>query len=62
LDVSEEGEVSDVRVIEGMGGLTDASIDAAREWKFVPVKDAQGKPTRSHAYAVLVYRFPLVAQ
>ncbi len=62
LNVSEEGEVSDVQVVEGMGGLTDASIEAAREWKFAPAKNSQGKPTPSHAYAVFVYRFPLVAQ
>ena len=58
-EVSAEGKVSDVQVIEPMGVLTSASTDAVRRWRFTPAEDEQGAATSSHAYAVLVYRYPL---
>jgi TonB family protein len=62
LNTSAEGQVTDVQVIKPMGVLTETSIDAVRKWKFTPAKDEQGKSIPSQAYAVLVYRFPLIVQ
>jgi TonB family protein len=59
--ISAEGRVSDVRVIKPVGVLTDTSIDAVRRWKFTPAEDDRGARTSSHAYAVLVYRLPVIA-
>ncbi len=60
MDISTEGQVSDVQVVKPMGVLTDSSINAVRQWKFTPAEDEKGRPIRSHAYAVLVYQFPLI--
>ena len=57
-DISENGTVSDTHVIRSMGVLTEASVTAVRKWSFTPAVDEEGKKTPSHAYAVLVYRFP----
>ena len=57
-DISDKGQVSNVEVIRSMGVLTDASVDAVRKWSFIPARDEEGKETPSHAYVVLVYRFP----
>ncbi len=60
MDISAEGQVTDVQVVKPMGILTDSSIDAVQQWKFMPAEGKRGKPIRSHAYAVLVYQFPLI--
>jgi TonB family protein len=60
LEISLEGQVTDVQVVKPLGILTDSSIDAARKWKFKSAVDAQGRAIASHAYAVLVYRSPIL--
>jgi TonB family protein len=60
LDISAEGQISDVHIVKSLGVLTQTSIDAVRQWKFAPARDTRGNATASHAYAVLVYRFPLI--
>lgn len=60
-DISAEGWVVDVRVVKSMGILTDASVDAVKKWKFVPARDSHGNKTPAHAYTVLVFRFPTIA-
>lgn len=59
-EISEDGTVAGVRVIQGLGALTDASIEAVRQWKFAPAVDADGRKIASRAYAVFVYRFPVI--
>ncbi len=60
-EISDKGKVSQVQVIEGMGVLTDASLQAIRRWEFTPAKDKDGEARASHAYAIFVYRYPNVA-
>ena len=59
VKISEEGRVTEVQVVKGMGVLTNASTEAVRKWEFIPAKNEQGIDSSSHAYAVFVYRFPL---
>ena len=59
LTVSAEGAVSRVEVTRGVGGLTQAGIDAVKRWRFLPAKDSAGRNVPSQAYAVLVFRRPL---
>ena len=60
-DISDEGQVSDVKVVEPMGVLTDTSIDAVRRWQFMSAEDERGMRISSHVYAVFVYRFPILS-
>jgi TonB family protein len=60
IEISSEGSVTDVRAEKTAGALTDVSIDAVRKWKFLPAEDERGIATASSAYAVLVYRFPII--
>jgi TonB family protein len=62
VDISAKGDVSKITTIKSVGGLTESSIEAVQKWKFKPAEDAQGKATPSHAYAVLVYRFPVLTE
>lgn len=61
-DVSAEGQVVDVRPIKSLAAVTETSMDAVREWEFVPATDSRGKQVASHAYIVLVFRFPVLAK
>jgi TonB family protein len=61
MDISIEGNVTDVKTIESVGGLTESSIEAVQKWKFKSSKDAKGRAMPSHAYAVLVYRLPVLS-
>jgi TonB family protein len=59
-EVSDDGRVSDIKVVKSLGSLTDAGIDAVRQWEFSPARDDQGNNVVSHAYIVLVFRSPLL--
>jgi TonB family protein len=61
LDISPKGDVTDIKAIKSVGGLTESSIEAVRNWEFQPAEDSSGKAMPSHAYAVLVYRFPVLS-
>lgn len=61
-DVSADGRVSDVRAVKSLGALTETSMDAVREWEFMPASDGRGKEIASRAYIVLVFRFPVLAK
>jgi len=56
-DISDEGTVSDVRVLKPMGAFTEACVEAVRKWAFHPAGDSKGKAKTSHAYIVIVYRY-----
>jgi hypothetical protein len=61
LDITDEGRVAAAQVIKSLGVLTDTSVGAARKWEFIPLQDGKGKKIPSHAYAVFVFRFPVLA-
>ena len=58
--VAADGGILDVQTIQAMGVLTEPSAEAVRKWKFTPAQDARGVKKASHAYAVFVYRFPVI--
>jgi hypothetical protein len=60
MDISAAGSVEDVNPLKSAGDLTGVSIAAVRKWKFMPAKNDTGAEIRSHVYAVLVYRSPIV--
>jgi TonB family protein len=60
VEVAADGSILSVRTIQAMGALTDVSVTAVRKWKFTPAENARGLKEASHAYAVFVYRFPLI--
>jgi TonB family protein len=59
VEISAEGRISDVQVIKGMATMTELSLEAVRKWEFVAPVNAKGVKQASHAYVVLVYRFPI---
>jgi TonB family protein len=62
IEISSSGNVASLQAERGAGSLADVSIDAVRKWKFLPAKDDRGMAISSSAYAVLVYRFPVIDQ
>ena len=62
VEVAADGSILDVRTLQAMGVLTDVSVAAVRKWKFTPAEDARGVKEASHAYAVFVYRFPVIGK
>jgi hypothetical protein len=60
LEIDETGGVSNVDGVESPGGLTDPCADAVRAWKFAPARDHSGRQTRSRAFAVCVFRHPVL--
>jgi len=58
-DISTDGRVAGVKVVKPMGVLTETSIKAVERWEFIPAQNAKGTRQSSHAYVVLVFRFPL---
>ena len=60
-DVSASGTVTATEVIKEAGGLTSASEDAVKGWRFLPARDTQGGVKCSSVFAVLVFRIPVTA-
>ncbi len=60
LEIGDDGQIQSVRTIKGMGVFTEASADAVRKWRFTPSIDERGVKKASSAYAVFVYRFPVI--
>ena len=58
-DISDDGSVSSVETVKGLGVFTDASTEALQKWMFIPAQDEEGKRIPSQAYVVFVFRFPL---
>jgi TonB family protein len=52
LGISPRGDVANYRVLVGPPLLTDAAVDAIREWKFQP-NEVQGEPTWSRTRALV---------
>lgn len=62
VEISANGRVTDAKIVQGMGALTEASLEAVRKWEFTPPADANGVKQISHAYVVFVYRLPISVQ
>jgi hypothetical protein len=60
MEINPEGKVDGVDVLQALGGVTETSVRAVREWTFTPAKDGKGKPIPAHAFALFIYRFPVV--
>jgi hypothetical protein len=61
-EISADGSITEIQALKSAGSLTDVSIDAVRKWKFLPAEDDRGIGKPSFAYAVFVYRFPIIEQ
>jgi TonB family protein len=62
VDVGEDGGILNIRTLKGIGALAEISVEAVRQWKFSPAEDVRGLKTASRAYAVFVYRTPVIEQ
>ncbi len=60
LEISADGAVRSADVVRRLGGLTQTSVEAVRRWRFAPAHDSRGRPVASEAYAVLVFRTPVI--
>lgn len=46
-EIDESGRVADVEVLKGLpAGLTEAALEAIRQWRFEPARDASGEAIR----------------
>ncbi len=61
LEIADSGNVTRVKEIKGAGALTSASIAAVKQWQFKPARNSDGGVVSSKAYAVCVFRRPLLA-
>ena len=59
LDLTAAGGIDKIEAVRQLGVCTDAGIQAVRQWRFTPARDASGKAVPSKAYVVFVFR-PLV--
>ncbi|HYK90052.1 MAG TPA: energy transducer TonB [Acidobacteriota bacterium] len=59
LEVAKDGSIGRIEPVKQLGPLTQASIQAVKEWKFEPASDRKGNAVSSQVYAVLVFRTPL---
>ncbi len=58
VSLTEQGQVSDVRLVGDAPGFADAALSAARSWRFRPAT-LRGRPHPSRAYLIFVFRQPL---
>ncbi|MBM3790796.1 MAG: hypothetical protein FJW35_10680, partial [Acidobacteria bacterium] len=62
LRVARSGAVERTTVLKGLGSLTQACSDAARQWKFNPARNITGDMIQSDVYAVCVFRQPVLGK
>ncbi len=60
LGINGAGSVTRTEVVQGLGGLTDACVSAAKKWQFSPALGSQKAASSSDAYAVFVLRRPVL--
>jgi hypothetical protein len=60
FEVAQNGSIGRLKVIKNLGELTNASVQALRGCRFIPARDRKGNPVSSEAYAVFVFRPPLL--
>ncbi len=56
LTVMSSGAVGEVQVVQELGDLTKAAIEAVRKWTFTPARHAANKGIPSRAFAICIYR------
>ncbi len=56
LTVASSGAVGEVHVVQELGDLTKAAIEAAKKWTFTPARGDANKSVPSRAFAICVYR------
>lgn len=57
-DITENGNVSNVQIVQSPGNLT-VGLDTVKKWEFLPARKGTGERVPSHAYIVLVFRPPV---
>ncbi len=62
LEVNPDGTVAKARVVQGLGDLTAPSVAAVRKWKFTPARTGSGRTSKTYAYAVCIFRRPILAR
>jgi outer membrane biosynthesis protein TonB len=60
LEIDDAGGVSNVSGVRSPGGLTEPCMNAVRAWKFAPARDRSRRQARSRAFAVCVFRHPVL--
>jgi hypothetical protein len=60
--VTSKGEVAGTKVLKELGGLTQACSDAVKKWKLNPAKDSTAGSGDSDAFAVCVFRQPVLGR
>ncbi len=60
LELSETGAVSKVKTVQALGSLTSSCVTAAQSWQFAPAHNKRGSPSKANAYAVCVFRRPIL--
>jgi outer membrane biosynthesis protein TonB len=58
-DISPGGSVTRAEAIQGIAGLTEASLSSVRQWRFQPARDSSGRAAISSVYVVFVFRIPV---
>jgi protein TonB len=59
ITVTTKGKATDIKVIKGQGyGLEERAIEAVKNWKFKPAKDASGNPVEARMPVELSFRIP----
>jgi TonB family protein len=60
-EITASGRISDTKVIQPLGVLTNTALDALKQWEFVPARNSSGAAVPSRVYAVMVFREPVIA-
>ncbi|HXV62032.1 MAG TPA: energy transducer TonB [Vicinamibacteria bacterium] len=61
VDVGQEGNVTDSRIVRGAFGFDTVSLEAAQEWKFRPAR-REGRAVSSTVYIVFGFREPVAVE
>jgi hypothetical protein len=61
LEVSSSGTVASTEVLRGIGPFVEASVEAAKGWRFSPARMGGGDAIQSEVFAVFVFRAPVLA-
>jgi hypothetical protein len=61
LEIDPTGAVSNVRAVQPLGDLTAPSVAAVQKWRFAPARTGSGRASKAYAFAVCVFRRPVLA-
>jgi TonB family protein len=60
VEVGEDGDVADSRIVRSSPGFDGVSLDAGRSWKFRPARHG-GRAVSSYVYIVFGFREPVAS-